>query len=140
MRDLQVRANISFKQGDEDSRPNRLEPQHNRGAIEVVGQSNSAAELLHTSSLTQNRKQKSILDFFAPVIERLDLPSTSTGVQQGQERVIETQGAVVTGSEKAKPHLTSKKNRGFNFCNVFNCRYCKLINKSGSITSKVTKK
>jgi hypothetical protein len=80
LRDLLVRANIPFKEGDDDTRPNRLESQPNREAIEEAGQSISAAEQLHTPSLTQNRKQKSILDFFAPVMDRLDLLSTSTGV------------------------------------------------------------
>ncbi len=43
-------------------------------------------------------------------------------------------------SEKKFNHLFIKKNdRGYNFCNNATCRYCPLMNKTGTITCSYTK-
>ena len=47
----------------------------------------------------------------------------------------QTTNTVIT---KQKPLGTSNKERGFPFCNNVLCKYCKLLNKTGQITSLVT--
>jgi hypothetical protein len=149
LRDLLVRANIPYKEGDEETRPNwhTVEPApiETEGACaHLVNQVAGTQELI-TDPIQPKIQQKTILDFFTPMIDTIGLPSVNNvntrDVTRGVDST-ETTRAPATSHKTSTQEctLTPKKNRGFNFCNVFNCRYCKLINKSGSITSTVTKK
>ncbi len=63
-------------------------------------------------------KQKSIKDFF----------------KTSDKRVATPQLAPTTSS--STPNLGPRRPRGFKFCNTKNCRYCPLLDKTGTITCK----
>ena len=67
--------------------------------------------------------QKSITDFFTP--------STTTPRDTGGTN---------TPSTTSKRLGTDPNKRGHSFCNHIQCRYCPLLNKTGTITSSVTDK
>jgi hypothetical protein len=127
LREHLVRADIPFKEGDQlvrPIRPNEIDPE--AGApIEDQRREEQMPK-------PGGSRQSSILDYLTPVIDRLmpvtTLDNVLSGVAQRQEKDIE------------KIKLTQKKDRGFNFCNTKNCRYCPKLNKSGKIRSTITGK
>jgi hypothetical protein len=144
LRDLLVSANIPYKEGDEETRPDwhhvEPAPEQTDGAsahavTQVAGTQNE------TDHVKSKIKQSTILNFFAPVANALNLFTRRGDSTSGNETGESTRAPTTSESKSTQQNtLTPQKNRGFNFCNVFNCRYCKLINKSGNITSTVTKK
>jgi hypothetical protein len=140
LRDMLVRANTPYLEGDEKSRPNwtptPILGEEDLGNNDITEQNRDKTKKTKPKSI-----QMSILDFLAPVSQRINIQEQAIVPIEGAASGIEEKDrATVTGKTKEKSQLTSKKNRGFNFCNIFNCRYCKLINKSGTVTSTVTNK
>ena len=76
----------------------------------------------------QGPSQKSITDFF--------LPSTS----KGQTSTPITLPSLVVNPQPSTPIRkgSAPSERGFNFCNSRDCRYCPLLDKSGHIVSNTT--
>jgi hypothetical protein len=143
LRDMIVRANTPYKQGDEKSRPD-WDPDkvYNKAGreIEKEPETDTNAVSLENKEKPKTR-QRSILDFLAPVLQKVAIPEPDPTPPQGtSSHKVGGTRATVTGIEQSKSQMTLKKTRGFNFCNIFNCRYCKLINKTGTINSSVTKK
>ena len=109
LRDLLVRAQLKHKPGDERARPDYNPDQDN---VNIIAQNIDA-----TTSTTG--PQSKITDYFrrrnttTPEI-MVPAPTTNTG-----------------------PTRTTQ-NRGFKFCNKTNCKYCKCLNKTGTITCHVT--
>jgi hypothetical protein len=122
LRDILVRANVPFKQGDETAVPNSLKP------LPQIEEETTVA----TPAINQEGSiQRSITDFFLPVLQRVALPN------------VDTPQASTSLSKVAQPTKkggTPNCKRGFNFCNTKNCRYCPNLNKTGEITSSVTGK
>ena len=71
-------------------------------------------------------KQSSITDFFI-ARPKLHIPSPTSSMTNLHTTTI-------------KSNLTQPKNRGFNFCNRNNCRYCPLLDKSGTISNNCGEK
>jgi hypothetical protein len=141
-RDLVVRANVPFQPGDEKSIPGWEAPvptpppgeDHEIDGVQDKDQHEQPQE----GDLPKPKlKQRSILDFLLP-IEHITPNVAQNRVAESSSENTSTQGYSPRSTNKKT--LTEKKNRGFSFCNIFNCRYCKLINKSGEIISAVTKK
>ena len=118
LRDILVRASIPPKSGDhEGSDPDFTTPEPTPIAIEPVPTAGTS-------------KQSSITDFFLPT-ERVDHPqSLPTSTKQGGT-------ANNTHMQQAKQTGNHTK-RGFPFCNRRDCRYCPLLNKTGSIHCQFT--
>jgi hypothetical protein len=140
IRDLVVRANVPFLPGDEKSIPGweaqvPTAPTEIEHVIDEV--QDHHVQPLGDGKLKPKLKQRSILDFLLP-FDHIIPTVAETRVAESSSEDTSTQGHPPENT--GKNTLTEKKNRGFSFCNKFNCRYCKLINKSGEIKSTVTKK
>jgi hypothetical protein len=128
LRETLVRAAIPYRIGDEKCDPEYKgrEEQNQRAPTTPQG------EVLATEKLEnrQNKalKQRSILDFVKR--QNVSEPSTSKVEQTSTNRV----------DRGINPKVgTSKKERGFNFCNRRGCRYCPLLNRTGDFQCNVTK-
>ena len=109
LRDLLVRAKVPYLPGDEAADPNHVQAEETTPAEHTCTQSNTSVH-----------KQKSILDFFRRANKVSPQMAPPPNPQPGPRRG------------------TNPTQRGFNFCNQQYCRYCPLLNKSGTITSSST--
>jgi hypothetical protein len=119
LRDILTRASIPHIEGDEQSDPTYVRSDTPTTDTPIVPN-------------TKTNKQKSITDFFRPT--EANTPSTSTSTTTLENNIdLSTVPKIDQGTK-----LKQNKNRGFNFCNLNNCRYCPLLNKTGTITCNVT--
>jgi hypothetical protein len=150
LRDHVVRAEISYKEGDERAigeqpAPTPATDQHLEITDADLTSGRGASEISRPLNLEVKKslKQKSILDFLIPVLTNVNITNTGpdamaqgtssdTGIPQGPKAESSTKMGGTT--------LIARKNRGFNFCNRIPCRYCPLLNKTGEIKSTVTGK
>jgi hypothetical protein len=121
LRDILMNAKVPVKPGDEraDANHQLLVP---APTVETVTLSSNSANV-----------QKSITDFFKPVVGDTTSPSdpsTSTMMAPNLTATILKKDTLPTPGPS--------KFRGFNFCNRRDCRYCPLLNKTGKITCHVT--
>jgi hypothetical protein len=117
LRDLVVKAQVSYKPGDESAAPTHV-------MAVITHDATTPVEIVHRGIL----KQASITNFFTatPRPAAGPIPSSSLTVIPG------TSSQQSLGSP-------AHRTRGFNFCNRKDCRYCPLLNKTGTITCKYTK-
>ena len=118
LRDLLVRAKVKRLPEDNLVDPSYRPPSPPPGPL--MSQS-------MTSVTTKARKQqRNISDFFAPIASKSD-----------------TVLAAITKLPATPPtsiKRTNLKERGFSFCNTWGCRFCKLLNKQGTILCTATQK
>ena len=117
LRDLLVKAKVSPKPGDTEADPTHVE------VTAIPAETPSPAT-------TGGTKQKSITDFFHKVTGRL-----SKMVRKNSPTKPAPAPKPLT---KPPREGTSRQERGFLFCNRTDCRYCPLLNKSGSIYCPIT--
>jgi hypothetical protein len=122
LRDILVRANVPFKQGDETAVPNSLKP---------LPQIEEEITVPTPATNQEGSIQRSITDFFLPVVQRVALTPVATPQASTSQSTV---------AQPTKNGGTPNYKRGFNFCNTRNCRYCPNLNKTGEITSSVTGK
>jgi len=117
LRDILVRAKV--KRLPED---NQLDPSYVPPPIPTpINVSTSM-----TSVLPQAKKQANITDFFRPGPSRSD-----TGI------TLET---TISNPVIAGPRRTTRKEHGFPYCDLWGCKFCKLLNKTGTILCTATQK
>ena len=119
LRDILVKANLPFLPGDDKAIPEALK---DKVLVE-------APQIEQPRPTTQQSEpiQKTILNLFCPVARVIP----NVAIQQNT-----TKQAGVPNNKKYGG--TPAKNRGFNFCNTRNCRYCPNLDKTGEVTSSVT--
>jgi hypothetical protein len=135
IRDYLVRAAIPYKVGDEINDPGYVAPKIQEEQVvqaDIVPESNK-------------RVQTRILDFFLPREEEMGLFSTPRPSQNTQivpstsKSGADTLDLGSSGSRlDTKPKGTSRKERGYNFCNRMGCRYCPKLNKTGKLICSTT--
>jgi hypothetical protein len=130
LKEVLVKATIPYKEGDDLNRPEGFKPpgstvEKAQDAVETQKLPEAGINLPITRLV-----QKSIRDFFPrknyTAHEAVSEPSGS----KGPVTVPSTSTSVKGG--------TPANRRGFNFCNTRSCRYCPLLNKTGSIVCPVT--
>jgi hypothetical protein len=138
LRDILVRANIPFKEGDENVRTEFSNEMPNAQSEQRETKEPVAGTSKETAP-TKIKKQSTILDFMFPKVNTNINPKPLGGATS-----LVTDTKMTSCIERDTPskirNLTPQKDIGFNFCNTKNCRYCPKLNKSGQIKSKVTGK
>jgi hypothetical protein len=124
LREMLVKANVPFREGDEKALPEGM-----KCKIKVEQQEPLPPIPEHSTPSVQRK----ILDFFLPLDKQI-----ATCIKETRKEPIAQQAAGVSYPQKVGGTPLNK--RGFNFCNTRNCRYCPNLDKSGIITSSVTKK
>ena len=131
LRDHLVKAKVPFLLGDWDTDPTYTT---------VV----PAPDVKTSTSM--GTIQRSIKDFFKPPLPGTVKPSTSKSSTDTTHPLlgISKSSLLLTStasksSEKLFKPLTSTKLRGYSFCNRRGCRHCPLLDKTGTISSNITK-
>ena len=136
LREILVKAELPPKEGDELWDPDHKEVIRNLDpGVDVQTPSTSRQEDKEAETQiagAQKLKQRSILDFVTREERQGD---TDIGTaSQALEPILNPKNT------ETKTSLgSSKKERGFNFCNRRNCKYCPLLNRTGNIECSVTK-
>ena len=116
LRDLLVRAKVKRLPAD-----NLLDPSYKPPTTAPVATS--------TTSLTNLnfRKKRNITDFFEPSTSKSEtnIPASTPSSATDIKAAARTKG-------------TTAKERGFPFCNLWGCKFCRLLNKSGTILCTTT--
>ena len=110
LRDLLVKAKIPYMEGDEKSNPQHV-PAPERNEVQ-------------TPTSTSKTTIQTTLDKFLSTATNTVTPNTNPTTQ----------------TPKSTYLGTLPKDRGFTFCNKIGCKYCKLLDKTGTITSHITDK
>ena len=113
LRDILCKATVQKLPGDE-----LVDPEHVTPPTTVT-----------TPMAPHVARQTSILDFVT------DRPSTSTGVPARNTSLPNTGTRIPLPTQ---PHGGKNRKRGYSFCPKNDCRYCRLLNKTGTIQSKTT--
>ncbi len=97
---------------------------------------NKDEKIVTAPTVTPKSTQKLITDFAKPLVKLTK--STLANIPRCTSLPNLSENSDT--SEKKFKHLFIKKNdRGFNFCNNVTCRYCPLMNKTGTIVCSYTK-
>ena len=117
LRDILCKAAVSRLKEDEEVDPFHVETPPAPTVLVAKPVGNKQPPVL---------RQRSLLEFTTGTQENTTRPSTST----------ESLGTSTPGPSK---HMGTKlSERGYPFCDRNGCRYCRLLNKTGTITSKTT--